>query len=258
MNQNLANHSLIRQRKPKVMSNASRHISSPPKRTERSFEFDSFSWWKRTGFLLVGILVAVGGFILLGNVSGHRRGRNHDQSDTVSNARQIGLALFEFESAYGQMPGPETIEKLKRETGSDLLLGTKSSNDFFRQLFAAEVVQSEQIFYAKGEGIHKPDNVFSGNKALGKGECGFTYFTGGTEISDPNRPLAAAPMIPGTNRFDPEPFDGKAVFLKADNSVQSLPIHKESGHVVIHGKNLMDPQHPVWQGKPPIIAWPDR
>lgn len=239
------------------MSNPSHESSSPPKSQELSFEFDSFSWWKRSGFLLVGILIVVGGFFLLGNVSGNRRGRNHDQTEAVNNARQIGLALFEFESAYGKMPGPETIEKLRRETGSDLQLGTKSSNDYFRQLFAAECVQSESMFYARIKGTHRPDNVISGAKALEKGECGFTYFTGATDGCDPNRLLAAAPMIPGTDRFDPKPFDGKAVFLKADNSVQSLPIHKKSGRVVIQGKNLMDPQHPLWQGKPPIIAWPD-
>ena len=63
-------------------------------------------------------------------------------------------------------------------------------------------------------------------------------------------------MIPGTDRFDPKPFEGKAVLLRMDNSVTSLPIQKD-GHVLLYGKNLFDPTNPIWDGKPPVIVWPD-
>jgi hypothetical protein len=63
-------------------------------------------------------------------------------------------------------------------------------------------------------------------------------------------------MISGTDRFDPKPFDGKAVILKLDNSVTSVPINK-NGHVIVDGKNLFDPANPIWKGKPPVIAWPE-
>ena len=62
-------------------------------------------------------------------------------------------------------------------------------------------------------------------------------------------------MIPGTDRFDLKAFDGEAVMLKLDNSVTSLPIDK-NGHVQINGGKLMDPANPIWDGKPPVIAWP--
>jgi len=178
------------------------------------------------------------------------------QTEAVSNARQIGLALFEFESEFGCMPDFSTPKSVIKKTGTRLSLGNKSSNDFFRQVIAAEIVQSEHMFYAHVAGTRKPDNVFTGYKALEKGECGFTYFIGATDSCDPNRPLVVIPMIPGTDRFDPKPFEGKAVVLRADNSVTSLTIDKQ-GHAVFEGKNLMDPKHPVWQGKPPSIAWPD-
>ena len=178
------------------------------------------------------------------------------QTEAVSNARQIGLALFEFESEFGSMPDFSTPKSVIKKTGTRLSLGNKSSNDFFRQVIAAEIVQSEHMFYAHVAGTRKPDNVFTGYKALEKGECGFTYFIGATDSCDPNRPLVVIPMIPGTDRFDPKPFEGKAVVLRADNSVTSLTIDKQ-GHAVFEGKNLMDPKHPVWQGKPPSIAWPD-
>ena len=184
------------------------------------------------------------------------RGKKATQTEAVTNARQIGLALFEFEREYGSMPETGTIEKVRQKTGTDLKLGTKSSNDFFRQLLAANITGSELIFYAKVHGTSKPDNVFAGAMALEKGECGFTYLTGVFDGCDPARPVIVAPMIPGTDRFDPKPFEGKAVVLRADNSVTSLTIDKH-GHAIFERKNLMDPAHPVWQGKPPVIAWPE-
>lgn len=168
----------------------------------------------------------------------------------------MGLVLFEFEQEYGSMPDFSTPNTVIKRTGTGLSLGSKSSNDFFRQLIAADIATNENIFYAHVAGTHKPDNVFTGSKALEKGECGFTYLLGATEGGDPHRPLVVTPMIPGTDRFDPKPFEGKLVVLRADNSVTSLAIDKQ-GHAIFEGRNLMDPKHPVWQGKPPSIAWPE-
>ena len=112
------------------------------------------------------------------------------------------------------------------------------------------------MFYARISGTHKPDNLFTGTLALEKGECGFTYFIGAKITDNPKRPLVVTPMIPGTDRFDPTPFEGKAVILKMDNSVTALMIDKD-GHVFVDGRNLMDPHHPIWDGHAPVIAWPD-
>jgi hypothetical protein len=220
----------------------------------RSFELDSLAWWKRSGIWIVLVLLAAFGF--LSRPMRPHGGKNPTQTEAVTNARQIGLALFEFQREYGSMPDTGTIEKVRQKTGTDLKLGTKSSNDFFRQLLAANITGSELIFYAKVSGTSKPDSVFIGAKALEKGECGFTYLTGVFDGCDPGRPVIVAPMIPGTDRFDPKPFAGKAVVLRADNSVTSLTIDNH-GHAIFEGENLMDPAHPVWQGKPPVIAWPD-
>ena len=75
-------------------------------------------------------------------------------------------------------------------------------------------------------------------------------------MGSPSRPLVVTPLIPGTDRFDPKPFDGKAVILKMDNSVTSIPIQKD-GHVLLNGRNILDPGHPIWDGKPPVIVWPE-
>ncbi len=187
-----------------------------------------------------------------------RRGyRRPYQTEAVNNARQIGIALIEFESDYGKFPDPSTIAAVRSKTDTTLNLGTVSSNDYFRQLLGSQIAQSEAMFYAKTASSRKPDGVFTGTHALEKGECGFTYFLGAnTKTDTPNRPLLAVPMIPGTDRFDPKPFEGKAVILTMDCSVRALNIDKD-GHAILDGRNLMDPHHPIWGGHAPTIAWPE-
>ena len=228
-----------------------------PARPVQSFEFDSLLWWKKSGVWIVGLFLVIGCFFSFAQPFNIRRGKKAPQTEAVNNARQIGLALSGFQDEFGQMPDTGTIEKVRQKSETDLKLGTKSSNDFFRQLMAIGIAQSESMFYAKISGTHKPDNVFAGVKALEKGECGFTYLMGAFQGCNPNRPILVTPMIPGTDRFDLKPFDGKAVILKADNSVSSYPIVTKTGHVMVNGRDLFDPANPIWEGKPPTIAWPE-
>lgn len=211
----------------------------------------------RVNWYGVGITAALFAVVMaVAPILVNRGGRGHDMPEAVSNLRQIGIALFAFQSEYDKMPDFETIAKVRESTGSSLPMGKKSSNDFFRQLFATGICESEQMFYARIPGVHRPDSQISETKALEKGECGFTYFLGAIKDCNPARPIAVVPMIPGTDRFDPEPFEGKAVVLRVDNSVNVLVIDKH-GHAIFEGKNLMDPSQPIWEGKPPAIAWPD-
>ncbi len=180
-----------------------------------------------------------------------------DQTEAVNNARQIGLALFEFDAEYGKFPDATTIAAVQASVPTRLNLGTKTSNDFFRQLLAGGIAQSEVMFYAKIAGTRKPDGVVTQGEALKKGECGFAYLAGLSSKGNPSRPLIVTPLIPGTDRFDPKKFDGKAVILKMDNSVTSMPIDKD-GHVMMAGKNLLDPTNPVWGTSDRfVIAWPE-
>lgn len=177
------------------------------------------------------------------------------QTSAVSNSRQLGLCLFEFETDYGKFPDPSTIAAVRAKSGTLLSLGTKTSNDYFRQLLAARIAQSEEFFYADTAGSRKPDGRVDPGHAIEKGECGYSYLLGLSSKGNPSLPIVLTPMIPGTDRFDLKAFDGEAVMLKLDNSVTSLPIDK-NGHVQINGGKLMDPANPIWDGKPPVIAWP--
>ena len=184
------------------------------------------------------------------------RGKSPEQTEAVSNARQIGLALHEFEEEYGSFPDALTSEVVRQNSNTDLILGTKSSNDFLRQLLASQIAQSERMFYANIAGTRRPDEVMTKGKALEKGECGFTYLLGLTSMGNPSRPLVVAPMIPNTDRFDPNPFRGNAIILQMDGSLAIRRIEKD-GYVNVAGQNMMDPTNPIWDGHPPMIAWPE-
>lgn len=212
-----------------------------------------FPFWLKWG--VVGLVI--GGMVAAIFPNFIRRSKcGLDQTEEVSNLRQIGIALYEFETEYGRFPDETTIDAVRLKTGNELPPGTKTSNDYFRQLIASGVAQTEFMFYARTRGCKKPDNDFSGNHALSKGECGFTYLGRANPGDLPARPQVVAPMIPGTDRFDPKPFKGKAVILTLDNIVSSLPID-QNGHVIIAGRNMMDPNHPIWEGHAPGIGWPD-
>lgn len=203
----------------------------------------------------VGIILAIGCVFWL--TQPHPRYRKKaDQTEAVNNARQIGLALSKFETEYGCFPDEGTISKVKAKNSTDFHLATKTSNEFFRQLIAAKIAPTEQMFYAKVGSTRKPDGIITVAESLKKSECGFTYLSGLSTTGSLSRPLVVTPLIPGTDRFDPKPFQGKAVILRIDNSVTSLPIRKD-GHVWIDGMNFLDPSHPIWEGKPPVIAWPE-
>jgi hypothetical protein len=102
------------------------------------------------------------------------------------------------------------------------------------------------------KGSRKPDGIISPGKALAPGEVGFGYIAGLSTKGNPARPVAFAPIIPGTDRFDPKPFDGKAVVLRMDNSVTSLTID-ENGHAILMEKNMLSPENPVWGGHVPDV-----
>lgn len=211
-------------------------------------------WWR--WILILGLLSILGLVQLPFLYRSGRRGP-HYQVEAVNNARQIGLALFEFKEEYGAYPNADTVVAVQKATGTTLTFGTKTSNDFFRQLIGSNITQSERLFYAKILGAKKPDDNIIGAEALKKGECGFAYLAGLSSEGNPSRPLVVTPLIPGTDRFDPERFGGKAVILRMDNSVTSMNINS-SGHVIVNGKNLLDPTNPVW-GKADkfVIVWPE-
>lgn len=214
------------------------------------------SMWRSVwiGLLVFVLIVVVAGLTAPMTI---RCRKKSEQTEAVNNARQIGLALLEFETEYGKLPEAGTIEQVVKNSGNPLPLQIRTSNDFFRQLIVAGIAQSETMFYAQIAGTKKPDGRMAGADALAKSECGFSYISGLSFKGNPSRPLIVTPLIPGTDRFDPTKFDGKAVILKMDNSVTSFTISKD-GHVMQDGINLLDPKNPIWGPDDKFtIVWPD-
>jgi prepilin-type N-terminal cleavage/methylation domain-containing protein len=221
------------------------------------------------GFTLVELLVVIVIIAALAGLTAPmviRQRKKADQTEAVSNARQIGFALFEFETSYGSFPDSTTGPTVTENTGTQLTFGGTTANDYFRQLMAAEIATSEGMFYAKTGFSKKPDNVANTtDKALGNGEVGFGYILNAnvafSTAGNPARPIVAAPLsFPfGTGTFDYDIYDAKAVVLRIDNSVTSLPILKTSKLAQLGGaKHLLQTgQDSVWgDGVTPTMVNP--
>lgn len=183
-------------------------------------------------------------------------------NEARSNLRSMSCAMNEFDSAYGAFPNAETAKRVIEDTDSKLRLGAGSANAIFRQLIAAGLCQSEPLFHAKIPGTHKPDHdISSPEKALAKGEVGFSYVLGQSSHSPAESPLVITPLVPGTNRFDPKPFKGRALIMRVgsvtNGSIDVLPINSRGEVIDSSGKHILDAGHPLWGGKAPVIVWPE-
>lgn len=183
--------------------------------------------------------------------------RSRGQTEAVSNARQIGLALYEFQLEYGKYPDISTAAEVRRKTGSRLSLGDSTSNDLLAQLIAGNFTQSEGMFYARTKSSKKPDSIWNSDATiLEHGECSYAYIMGVDPRGDPKTPIVFGPVIPGTKSFDCKSNEGKVVVLFNDNTVNSLPITPAGKVVLGRSLDFLDPRQPYWNGKAPDVKWP--
>lgn len=201
------------------------------------------------GFTLVELLVVIVIIAALAGLSAPvilKQRKAADRTEAISNAKQIGLALFEFDSEYGSFPDNNTAQDVKEATGTALDFGGQFSNDYFRQLIATGL-KSEKPFWCKTkETPRKGDDVISPGKALEAGEVGFGYVMatqteGQTASGDPGRPVVVAPLFKaGTNwEFDPEPYGEKAIILRLDSSATAETIRTDNKYVNIKGNRFL-------------------
>jgi prepilin-type N-terminal cleavage/methylation domain-containing protein len=216
------------------------------------------------GFTLVELLVVIVIIAALAGLTAPmviRQRKKADQTEAVNNARQIGIALMDFDSEYSSYPGDNTAQAVADITGTDKISG-KDSNDYFRQLIRAGISESEAMFYAKCKFTRKPDGVYTEDSdALKAGEVGFGLITMGVSgmntAGNSGRPVVAAPFTTDLDgKFDYDVYDGKAVVLRVDNSVVSLQLNKKSGLFTISGSALFSTgANTVWGETADTPGW---
>jgi len=207
--------------------------------------------------IVVGMLCTAGVLVVKFGSRGFFKKADANGMQALVNAKQVFIALLDFNNDYGKFPEASTMAAVKTATGTTLPLGASSSNELFRQLIAAGH-KSEQPFWAKSTHTPlPPDNIISGRHALEKGECSFAYVAGLVPASTPDKPFLFAPMDPVTKCFERRrDYRECAVIVFVDGSAIFLPIDKH-GQVEIGGMNLFDPRQPFWKGKAPDIKWPE-
>ena len=165
--------------------------------------------------------------------------KSADTAKTISNAKQIGLAMMDFENTFGEFPSADTRVELE-SIGEEVPSGD-SANDYFAQLLINKSTDNEKIFFVKGvRGVREGDNVFNApDKILEKGENGFAYIKSLSATSgSSSHPLLLAPMTGKGLKFDPKPFGGKALVLHIDGSVKLYPIDGKGDIVMPDGRGF--------------------
>ena len=228
---------------------------------ERKPVFTWFTWV---------VLGSVAVFFGVKEFKAEQRGKRlRAKYEAINNARQIGFALFEFEREYGRFPDAKTAAMLREKGKTGWKLEGNTSNDWFRQLIASGHVKDERIFYSKTAYTEKPDGKVSPiERALAAGEVGFGYLMNGDSAfsteGNPARPIAVAPLAfdgktVSSRTFDVGIFDHKAVVLRVDNSVQSVPILKKTKEAMLGGGKTLLETGPdaIWGDKVrPVIVPP--
>lgn len=195
------------------------------------------------GFTLVELLVVIVIIAALAGLSAPmilRQQKAAARTQAISNSKQVGLALLEFDQEFGSFPDDNTAKDMQENSVTTLTpLSGNSSNDYFRQIIGYGV-QSEKIFYAKTQYTNEPDDVITQGKALENGEVGFGYVmlgqgNGQNTAGNPGRPVLVTPLLDANSnwQFDPDPFGAKAVILRIDNSAEAPLIRDKDKFVTV-------------------------
>ena len=182
---------------------------------------------------------------------------------TIQNAKQVGYALFNFESDFGAYPNDETA---KAEELQDVFLSSAGgSNYYFSQLIAGGYVDQESPFHVGTGDAVEPDNLYTTpEELLAPGEVGFAYVLWDPSMNSGNlpsdAPLVIAYLKKGEKVVDVKEFRNRGtprmIVLRVDMAVTDPKANKK-GIVMRDGKDYFDWSQPHWGGQKPKIVWPE-
>ncbi|NWK57670.1 type II secretion system protein [Verrucomicrobiaceae bacterium N1E253] len=219
------------------------------------------------GFTLVELLVVIAIIAALAGFATPlvlKQMKKADMATATHNAKQLHLALFEFDQDYGFFP----------DSADSAGLGASgnTANDVLRQLFLNGNVTSEENFYAKTAFSKQPDGDVGNesndyNNALDNGEVGFLYIDDQSTGGNSSRPLLAAPLMssggaPTAMLFDKDIYGGKMMVLRIDGSVKQYRVDKTSNQARTTVNNsqvdIFATQNPVWDDTAPQPLYPSK
>lgn len=201
--------------------------------------------------VITALLVGAGTFVsvAVNPFAGNKRAK---QARDMNSARQIKFALDGFAVDFdGQYPNKDTGARLIEGGG-----GTKTSNDFFRQLFMSGDTVSETIFWVSGATVcnkEKPDNsVGKGGKPqvaeiLKAGDCGWAYLKDQTNTARVDRPIIVNAHDPASKGFDKKLYGGSAIVIRIDGSTRPVEIDAK-GNLAGKNGNPLSANHDAWKG----------
>ena len=211
-------------------------------------------WLIIVGIVSIGIMCVISLPAAIAVIKNKEKAR---AVENERNIRQLGMALHEFDTDYGEFPSSSIYPLLGESTGSKLDFGTGSSNELFTQLFIAEIALSENMFHANVKSSRRPDNYFGNSStALEHGECAFGFIYGLSSKNEADTPLVFGPVIPGTHDFDTSANHGKVLVITVDNSMKTYALNSAGKIILPNGLDFLDSSQPYWHGKTPDVKWP--
>lgn len=209
---------------------------------------------KRRGFTLVELLVVITIMLALAGMAYPVvMGRIWDAEKVkiTNNAKNIALALSDFDRSFNSYPDERTAERIEENPAylkvEGMTLYGDSSNPYFRQLLATLKTDAEDLFYANitpamGARPIKPDKRIANGMGLVQGENAYGYvmldrgeesigISGLTARGD-TPIMVTLPNITdnaGVVAYDVEALKEQVFVIRADNSAEFIDLDGNTG-----------------------------